>query len=233
MKTIIVLLQVLVMAMFSCKNREKEVEENQNKTETWWINSAKVDCTGVGPMSCFQIQKGEKIDSEAWEMFYNEISGFNYEPGNIYQIKVEIVQKNDPIPADASSIDYKLVEILSKETDPSLRLTNIWKVLEVGEFTDPKSFKNGEALIFEINRTARTYFGNMGCNSVRGAIKEADGEKLVLGPGAATMMACPDMKVEQAIGKALIETRRYKIESNQLHLLDSAGNNLMKFQAVD
>ena len=73
----------------------------------------------------------------------------------------------------------------------------------------------------------------MGCNSVRGGNKEADAENLIVGPGASTMLACPDMNVEQAIGKALIDTRKYKLENNQLHLIDSLGTILIKFQAVD
>jgi heat shock protein HslJ len=231
MKSLLLLLNLTIFAAASCQ-KEPSIEI-ANDTEIWWINSAKVDCQGVGHMSCLQIQKGEHIDNGAWELFYSEIEGFTYEPGNLYQVKVEISKKSEPIPADASSLNFKLVEIMSKEPDLSLRLTNIWKVLEVGEFKDPKSFKTGEALIFEINRSAGTYFGDMGCNSVRGGIKEADAENLLLGPGASTMMACPDMKLEQAIGKALIDTRKYKLENNQLHLLDSAGNALIKFQAVD
>lgn len=225
MKTLIILLNFAMLAATSC---QKETD-----AEVWWINSAKVDCTGVGPMSCFQIQKGDQIDPAKWELFYDEIEGLSYEPGNIYQIKVLVSKKEEPIPADASAFSYKLVEILSKETDKSLALTNIWKVLEVGKIKDPKSNKTGGPLIFEINRSAGTYFGDLGCNSVRGAIKKADAENLLLGPGASTMMACPDMSAEQAIGKALIDTRKYKIESNQLHLMDSLGTVLIKFQAVD
>lgn len=231
MKTLYLLLNLTLLAAVSCQ-KETEIEL-AGVLEIWWINSSKVDCTGVGPMSCFQIQKGNKIESRSWELFYDQIEGFQYEPGNLYQVKVGISKKSEPIPADASSLNYKLVEIMSKKVDQSLRLTNIWKVLEVGEFKDPKSFKTGGALIFEINRSESTYFGDMGCNSVRGGIKEADAENLLLGPGASTRMACLDMKVEQAIGKALVETRKYKIENNQLNLLDSVGNMLIKFQVVD
>lgn len=231
MKIRIVLLNLVLLIAMSCQKEPSK--DSATQAEIWWINSAKVDCTGVGPMSCYQIQKGESIENGEWELFYSEIDGFSYEPGNIYNVKVEVIKKDQLVPADASSLTYKLVEIMSKEADPSLKLTNIWKVLEVGEFKDPKSFKNGEPLIFEFNRSAGTYYGNMGCNSVRGGIKEADAENLVFGPGASTMMACQDMNVEQAIGKALIDTRKYRVERNQLHLLDSVGNTLMKFQAVD
>ena len=84
MKTILFLLISTILAAVSC---ERDNEEN---TEIWWINSAKMDCVGVGPMSCLQIQKGTEIDPGAWEFFYSSIKGFEFEPGNIYQIKVKV-----------------------------------------------------------------------------------------------------------------------------------------------
>ena len=227
MKTILFLLISTVLGVVAC---ERQDEEN---TEIWWINSAKVACTGVGPMSCLQIQKGSEIEPGAWEFFYSSIKGFDYEPGNIYQIKVKVTDKEGPIPADASSKNYELVEIMNKEIDPALRLTNIWKITKVGGIENPTGFKNKEALTFEFDASAKTYVGNMGCNSVRGDIKENDGENLLLGPGAATRMACPDMSAENAISKALTDTRGYKLENNQLYLMNESGEILITFQAVD
>ncbi|MFC5623228.1 DUF4377 domain-containing protein [Algoriphagus winogradskyi] len=227
MKTILFLFISTILAAVAC---ERQAEEN---TETWWINSSKMDCVGVGPMSCLQIQKGAEINPGSWEFFYSSIQGFDYEPGNIYQIKVKITDREPPVPADASSKIYQLVEILSENPDPALRLTNIWKIIQVGEIENPTGFKNKEALTFEFNASKKTYVGNMGCNSVRGEIKENDGEKLLLGPGAATRMACPDMSAENAISKALTDTRGYKLENNQLYLLNESGQTLMTFQAID
>jgi heat shock protein HslJ len=227
MKTILFLFISTILGAVAC---ESQTDQN---TETWWINSAKMDCVGVGPMSCLQIQRGAEIDPGAWEFFYSAIKGFNYEPGNLYQIKVKITDREAPIPADASSKIYELVEVLSKNTDPALRLTNIWKVIKVGEIENPTGFKSNEALTFEFDASKKTYVGSLGCNSVRGAIIENNGEKLVLGPGATTMMACPVMSTENAISKALIDTQGYKLENNQLYLLNEAGETLITFQAVD
>lgn len=227
MKTILFLFISTVLGVVAC---ERQNEEN---TEIWWVNSAKKDCIGVGPMSCLQIQKGSEIEPGAWEFFYSSISGFDYEPGQIYQIKVKVSEKETPIPADTSSKNYELIEVLSKEADPALRLTNIWKIIKVGDIENPTGFKNKEALTFEFDASKRTYVGNMGCNSIRGEIKENNGEKLLLGPGASTRMACPDMSAEQAITKALSDTRGYKLENNQLYLLNGAGEPVMTFQAVD
>ncbi|TFV97294.1 DUF4377 domain-containing protein [Algoriphagus kandeliae] len=223
----ILLLASFFLFLFSCQTKPDGTEE------TWWINSAKVDCVGVGPQTCYQIFKGEELDRQNWQLFYDQIEGFDYELGNLYQIRVLVSDKAEPIPADASSKTYKLLEVIQKQSDPSLRLTNSWKVIKVGEIEFLQDLKTGEDLIFEFNASENSYFGNMACNTVRGQIRENDGENLLFGPGATTMMACPDMKTEQAIGKALIETRSYKIENNELVFFDSEGNELIRFLAVD
>ena len=209
MKIILFLFISTILGAVAC---DRQSEEN---IESWWINSAKVECTGVGPMSCLQIQKGAEIDPAAWEFFYSDIKGFDYTAGQLYQIKVKITEKEAPIPDDASPKEYEIVEVISQNTDQSLRITNIWKVTKVGTIENPIDSKNQEALLFEFNASEKSYVGNMGCNSVQGAIKKNNGEKLILEPGAVTMMACPEMAAEQAISKALIDTRGFKLENNQ------------------
>ena len=227
MKSLFIVLLAVSLGTLSCQTEKDEM------METWLVNSAKVDCTGAGPMKCLQIQKGTEIEPAEWQSFYDSIEGFEYVPGNIYQIKVKVIDREEPVPADASSKKYELVEVLSDEPDPSLRLTNIWKVLKVGNIENPTDNKSGEALAFEFDASAKTYFGNAGCNNIRGAIKENDGEQLLLGSGMSTMMACPAMDAENAIKKALEDTRSYQIESNTLILKDSTGTALITFQAID
>ncbi len=218
----------LVLLIISC-NAPME-EEN---IETWWINSAKVECEGVGPMSCFQVQSNETLDPEGWTLHYAGIKGFNYEPGNIYQIKVKVTDRPEPIPADASSKIYELVEVISSEPDPALRLTNIYKVTSVGEFTDPTNPNSGEALTFEFNATDRNYFGNMGCNTVRGGIKVNDGKNLELNPGMVTLMACENMELENAVSQALINTRSYELGEEGLQFFNEDGEVVITFMPVD
>lgn len=222
----ILFISAILMTVMSCQKEDETIE-------TWWINSAKKDCVGVGPMSCLQIHKGENLDSEEWQFFYNSISGFEYEPGYIYQIKVKVTPKEAPIPADASSLNYELVEILSKEPDVKMKITNIWKVVKVGDIENPVNPKSKEALIFELNGSDMSYFGDLACNSVRGKIQTLDAENLVFGPGAATKMACMDMSIENALLKGITDTKTYQIAENQLSLFDENGALLILFQAVD
>ncbi|MEN2283642.1 DUF4377 domain-containing protein [Algoriphagus sp. SE2] len=217
---------VIILSVMSCEKEGTDIE-------TWWINSSKKDCVGVGPMSCLQIQKAKTLEEGNWQFFYDQIQGFDYEPGYIYQIKVKVSDRSTPVPADASSKVYQLVEIMSKEMDENLRITNTWKLLKVGEIENPINKKSNETLIFEFNASEMSFFGDMGCNTVRGKIQSIDSTNIEFGPGASTKMACIDMSVENEILKAITATKTYQIGENQLTLLDDNGAVLMVFQAVD
>lgn len=69
------------------------------------------DCTGVGPMHCLYVrEKG----ASGWQYFYDPISGFTYEEGYTYTIRVKREQVPNP-PADGSTYRYTLVKVLTKE----------------------------------------------------------------------------------------------------------------------
>lgn len=229
MKILFSLFSILLMAQ-SCG--KEDASGNQRDTEIWWINSAKVDCTGVGPMSCFQIQKGAELLDSEWELFYGQIAGFEYEPGFIYQVEVNVSQKQEPVPADASSLSYELIKVISKNPDPRLALTNIWKLLHVGAIKDPKSQK-GEALTVELDGSQGTYFAETGCNSLRGGFTLEGENGIRFGQGAATMMACADMTAETEVKKVLELIRKFEIENNVLYLRNESGQALMSLRAVD
>lgn len=222
MKNLSFILIATLLATFACKSVQEET------VETWWVNSALVDCSDDNTTSCFEVQQGEKIDSENWQTLNSSIQGFDFEPGNIYQIEVK-----SKSPAEATTAQYELVKVLSKETDPGLRLSNIWKVIRVGEIENPKNVQTEEALVFEFDATARTFSGDVGCNRFQGGITKNDGQNLVLSPGPITLMVCENMEVEQTLIQALTDTRSYKVENNQLFFMDESGENLVTFQAVD
>ncbi len=208
--------------------------DDEPMKETWWINSAKKDCVGVGPMTCFEIQRGSTPEPvpELWELFYSPIEGFEYEPGHLYQVVIEVRDRPPPLPADVSSKTYSLVEILSKTPDPALRLTNLWKVVSVGEINEPRNAK-GQPLVFEFNASMRSYAGDLGCNRIHGALTTNDGEQLKLGVGMATLMSCADMSVEDAVASALTATRSYDFNEGLLRFLDEDGEKLMTFSPGD
>ena len=81
-------------------------------TETWLVAPERVPCSGVAPMECLQIKKNPS--DTAWQYFYDAIEGFTYEPGYTYTLEVSSAKVENP-PADASSIQYKLVKVIKKE----------------------------------------------------------------------------------------------------------------------
>lgn len=72
------------------------------------------------PQKCYQI----KIDNaQEWTYFYDEIEGFKYQEGFEYALEV-VVEKTENPPADASSIRYKLIKIVSKKVS-NLEINNL------------------------------------------------------------------------------------------------------------
>jgi hypothetical protein len=79
-------------------------------TTRLWIGPERVECEGVAPMMCLQVATSEDGD---YQLFYDMIEGFDYQEGTSYVIDVSITEVENP-PADASSLQYTLVEIVEE-----------------------------------------------------------------------------------------------------------------------
>lgn len=233
MKTQLLILFSLILGMISCKTATKNNALNTVE-KTFWINSAKLPCQGVGPMSCLQVQDGEKIEEGRWQNFFSNIEGFEYEPGNIYRIVVAVEQLPPPVPADASSLRYRLVKVISKTADKTLAITDIWLVEKVGEYEKPKGMGD-KSLTFEFNATERRMFGFSGCNTLRGPIKKLTETEIEFGNLASTMMACgqANMELERVVSDAFTQTKKYKKDGLMLTLSDANNAVLMVLRKVD
>ena len=75
------------------------------------VGPERVPCEGEGPQECYQVK--ETPDGE-WQLFYDEIEGFEWEPGYEYELLVNVYQVENP-PAGGSSLRYELVEVVSKD----------------------------------------------------------------------------------------------------------------------
>lgn len=223
---------MLFMSMYSCKSTNMTAKQNVEE-KVFWVNSSKVPCQGVGPMSCLQIQETAEIEEGKWLNFFSSIEGFDYKPGNIYQIKVNVEQLPAPIPADASSLKYSLVEVISQKTDKTLRITDIFKIVKVGEIENPVGME--KALTIEFNAAERGIFGFSGCNTIRGPITKLTETEIEFGNLMSTMMACPqpEMLLERAVTQAFHNTKKYTFENRKLILKDGEGKELLVLLKVD
>jgi hypothetical protein len=80
------------------------------------VNHHTVSCTGEMTGECLLVQTGDNLNTDKWEYFYfhDSIKGFDYEEGYVYTLEVREEKVKNP-PMDGSSINYTLIEILSKE----------------------------------------------------------------------------------------------------------------------
>lgn len=81
------------------------------------VQSSQTDCDGVeGGQLCFVVQKESSIGKENWETLEQQIEGFNYEPGYVYDITVRIERIENPA-ENQSPFRYILVDVISRHAD--------------------------------------------------------------------------------------------------------------------
>lgn len=68
-------------------------------------------CIGAGPMSCLRVRSENET---SFQLFYNHIESFKFEPGHRYKLRVKVEEVASP-PADGSNLRYTLLEVMSKE----------------------------------------------------------------------------------------------------------------------
>ena len=215
--------------LLSCSAGDKNQDQH-----IYWVNSTKVSCVGLAPEKCLQIQKSDTLESIAWESFHAPIQGFEYEAGYIYKIVVKETQL-DPadLPADASSIEYTLVEILEKRLDLKLRINDIWVAIEINGDTLLADDQGLSLPQLEINVGEMRYIGHDACNNYNGGIIELDEHTIRFGVAAGTMMMCPDMTIPDLFNESLPEVRTWEIEENILQLFDADGREVMLLKKID
>lgn len=78
--------------------------------ETWTVEPALQPCWGVGPQMCMQVtpEGGDR------ELLYSGVSGFTFEWGVTQTIEVQVTPVPNP-PADGSSVDYDLIEVVDSQ----------------------------------------------------------------------------------------------------------------------
>jgi heat shock protein HslJ len=74
--------------------------------------------------------------------------------------------------------------------------------------------------------------GNGTCNRYSGSY-EVDGERLSFGPLAGTMMACPGLNQETAYLEALETVAAYRVDGDQLVLLDAEGDAVATYSPTE
>jgi heat shock protein HslJ len=224
---------ILAGALAACKGHSME----PSNEVIFEVNSYRVPCVGVGPMSCLQIRRDDQLEGK-WQTFYSEIRGFEYRPGYLYRLRVrETRLPQERVPADASSIQFDLVEVIDKTPDPRLAIHDIWALVQTGgpgsDDFDPASVPEHPYIEFNVTRSA--YLGNTGCGEFNGNILSIGPQELRLGPmtSGPAQPDCDDGSVTARWSAALEKVAGWHRNKLTLVLLDSNGSEVFRFRKID
>ena len=99
-----------------------------------------------------------------------------------------------------------------------------WHVVTIGELSVPDSV---DAFI-GFNLAEQIVYGSTGCNHLTGALPaEVNPEVPMFAAMGSTRMMCTDMTIEDAMLPALGQVVDFKVEGDNLYLLDAAGATVM------
>ncbi len=114
--------------------------------------------------------------------------------------------------------------------EPEVTLTNTyWKLVSLDAAPVSAPGPRGDPhLIFQDDGQVR---GHTGCNILKGAYGQVDGQVRFLAMGA-TRMACANGTLEASFVAAMRDTRAMVIEAGQLYLKGENGNTLAVFDRI-
>lgn len=221
----------------SCSSVRKDITSDsalENTIETknvFWVNGIKTECSaGAGKQECMSIRSDFNDNKEDWELFYESIEGFTFEPGYFQKIEVSQVYL-DPskTPSDASTIKYKLVQILERKFDERFILNQIWSANRIyGKAID--STRSLPIMEFDVSKM-RVY-GSNGCNKYNGSIEFLTASTIGFKKIASTKMMCRNMQTPDLFDKALLASNSYRLDKKILILFDSNGNETLSLSAA-
>jgi len=115
------------------------------------------------------------------------------------------------------------------------QLHDIWMLKAINDLEiDQEKFEGRKRIpILEIYLKEKRIGGNDSCNDLFGKIEMVNESAISFTGLGGTKMACPDMTIAYEYGKALVQTRSYKVEKLNLLLYDGKGKELLKFLKID
>ncbi|EAQ42448.1 META domain-containing protein [Polaribacter sp. MED152] len=215
------LLSIVLILFINCQSNTKET--------ILWVNSNKVSC-GTENDKCLQIQKGENFQNGEWENFKSKITGFDYQEGFIYKLRV----KETPVEnssSEASKKKYTLVETILKKEDQKLKLNGNWEAFKInGSIIKQRRIVGAGGIPqLHIDIEQMKIRGNDNCNNFRGTIKKLNETEIEWGPMATTLKMCADMSIPKRFNPAMEAVKKYKFKGDNLILTDENGNELFEF----
>lgn len=225
---VLTLLSLFFVSFFSACT---ENTDNDNIV-TFWVNSSKAECdAGAGLKQCLQVYRGDDPTTADWEYFYEEIKGFNFEPGYFQRLEVkETPREKGKVPIDASTLEYTFIKVLEKVEDSRFVLNGKWIATSIAgkELTDETTIPD-----LNIDLQKMQVSGTNGCNNYNGGIKTLTASVIELGNLASTKKMCMDMSVPDSYDQALNSSTSYKMADGTLVFMDKDGTATVSFKKAE
>ena len=213
-KTYILNLLILLVVVSGCRTTPKE------EVVFIKVNSFKLACNDDGTHSCLQVKyKNDKN----WRLLHNEIEGFNYKPGYIYELNViKRPLKNKSPGKNNLSFSYHVKSVLNKTRDKSIHLNDIWGLTSIWMNKEEvkilnKRFTKGYPIL-ELNTRKMLLSGHDGCNTINGSIDKVDNTTLIFENIITSLIHCNDIEISKQVSANLSRVNRYEFQGLQLSL---------------
>ncbi len=106
-----------------------------------------------------------------------------------------------------------------------------WKLIELNG--KPVADKvNGKEPFLQLDENEKRYSASGGCNGIGGSFTLSANNRIKFSQGMSTMMACPDMSVEQGLGAVFTAADNYTLKDGILSLNKARMAPLAKFKEV-
>ena len=164
-------------------------------------------CTGVAPQDCMIVS----FEDDDLTFFYDSIEGFTFEEGFEYTLLVNITEREN-VPADASSLQYELVDVLQQF--PAQLDNKVWELQSL----------NGEEIEAPSQYTLIVTDDSIGikadCNSVQANLTR---NPFDIETTISTKVACPPESLDTEYLEALNAATMMSVENGELILQSSDG----------
>ena len=208
-----------------------------SSTKTLVVNEEKATCSGIAENKCLLIKEPGKKE---FELFYQDIEGFVFEPGYRQTILVSERYIPNAMVKEAQPV-YSLIKVISKvavnvenpavntpvsnTTQAKTPLDKKW-ILRKMKDSDTTSYIIGDnAVWIEFNSGESRYTGNGPCNNYFGGFKSNLISSFQASVVASSKVYCSNMSLEELFFSLLQNADRYEIKDGKLIL--SKGERLL------
>lgn len=202
-KRIITILTLLVLSVTALAQDDSDGTE-----QIIHVSPYQQECVGVAVQNCLVVRFD---DEDELSFFYDSIGGFMFEQGFEYTLLVNVTERENP-PADASSLQYELVEVLQKL--PAQIDGRVWELQSLNgeDVADPTRYTltttgEGLALIADCNNV----LANLTLNP------------LSIETTISTLVACPPDSLDSDYLEGLNNANLISIENGELILQSPDG----------